>query len=179
MNAVLNKPMEAVINNNQSAWYLVQCKPREGFRAAEHLANQNIESFHPTHSVSRRRAGRQYWQTESLFPHYLFVKPSPEQSISAINSTRGVARVVNCHGKPLFVSEMIVSGVKKQCLALNSEFQESELKAGTVVTITEGCFKHLQAIVQMTRGEDRVILLMQLLSKEQRLELPLSSVQVG
>ncbi|MFG1497431.1 transcription termination/antitermination NusG family protein [Saccharospirillum sp. HFRX-1] len=172
--------MEAVINNKQSAWYLVQCKPREGFRAAEHLANQHIETFHPTHSVSRRRAGRQYWQTESLFPHYLFVKPSPEQSISAINSTRGVARVVNCHGKPLVVPEMIVAGVKNQCLVMRDRSQnEPMLKAGTLVTITEGCFKHLQAIVQMTRGEDRVILLMQLLSKEQRLELPLSSVQVG
>jgi len=179
MNAVLNKPMEAVINNNQSAWYLVQCKPRECFRAAEHLANQNIESFHPTHSVSRRRAGRQYWQTESLFPHYLFVRPSSEQSISAINSTRGVARVVNCHGKPLVVPEMIVAGVKSQCLAMSEEPQGPTLKTGALVTITEGCFKHLQAIVQKTCGEDRVILLMQLLSKEQRLELPLSSVQVG
>lgn len=179
MNAVLIAPMEAVTNNKQPAWYLVQCKPREGFRAAEHLANQHIHCFHPTHSVSRRRAGRQFWQTESLFPHYLFVKPTSEQSISTINSTRGVARVVNCHGKPLVVPEMIVSGVKKQCLTLSHDTQEPALKAGTLVTITEGCFKHLQAIVQMTRGEDRVVLLMQLLSKEQHLELPMSSVQVG
>jgi len=177
MNAVSNKPMEAVATNKQSAWYLVQCKPREGFRAAEHLANQHIETFHPTHSVSRRRAGRQYWQTESLFPHYLFVRLSTDQSFATINSTRGVARLVNCHGRPLVVSDAIVASVIKQCQALNSETPEPELKAGTLVTITEGCFKHLQAIVQMTRGEDRVVLLLQLFSKEQRLELPIKAVQ--
>jgi transcriptional antiterminator RfaH len=39
-------------------WYLVQCKPRESFRAEEHLNNQGFETFHPTHLVHTRVAGR-------------------------------------------------------------------------------------------------------------------------
>ncbi|WP_108125544.1 transcription termination/antitermination NusG family protein [Saccharospirillum mangrovi] len=169
--------MEAVSNNGQTSWYLVQCKPKEGFRAAEHLANQQIHCFHPTHRVRRRRAGQLHWQVESLFPHYLFVRLNADQSVAKVNSTRGVARLVNSLGRPLVVSDAIVASVIKQCQVLNNEAPEPELKAGTVVTITEGCFKHLQAIVQMTRGEDRVVLLLQLLSKEQRLELPIKAVQ--
>lgn len=171
--------MDAADNNTQTAWYLVQCKPREGFRAAEHLANQGLNCFHPTHQVSRRRAGKTHWKIESLFPHYLFIQLSYDQSIAKVNSTRGVARVVNCHGQPLMVPEQVVQGVKAQCEALGNEEPQPEYQAGTVVTITEGCFKHLQAIVQATKGEDRVILLMQLLNGEHRLDLPLSSVQAS
>lgn len=87
--------------------------------------------------------------------------------------------MVNCHGLPLVVPEAIVNSVIAQCQALSNEASEPVLKAGTLVTITEGCFKHLQAIVQTTRGEDRVVLLLQLLSKEQRLELPIRAVQFG
>lgn len=72
-----------------------------------------------------------------------------------------------------------MQGVKTQCQALGKVEPQPEYQQGTVVTITEGCFKHLQAIVQATKGEERVILLMQLLNGEHRLDLPLSAIQAG
>ena len=39
-------------------WYVVQCKGGESFRAAEHLANQGYELFHPMLEVQKKRRNK-------------------------------------------------------------------------------------------------------------------------
>ncbi len=159
-------------------WYLVQCQPRDGFRADEHLRNQGFQTFHPTHQVKRRRSGRYRWETESLFPHYLFIRLYPEQSFAAVNSTRGVSRIVGFNKTPMPVAGSIVTGLMRQVRELNGEpLSEAPYKPGDTVTITDGCFKHIQAIVKATQGEERVILLMNLINRPQELTLPATALQ--
>jgi len=164
--------------NTNPTWYLVQCQPRDGFRADEHLRNQNFQTFHPTHQVKRRRNGRYRWETESLFPHYLFVRLYPEQSFAAVNSTRGVTRVVGFNKTPMPVPSAIITGLMRQMRAINGEeWGDSIYKPGDTVTITDGCFKDIQAVVKATKGEERVILLMNLINRPQELTLPAKALQ--
>ena len=157
-------------------WYLIQCKPREAFRAEEHLNNQNLECFLPTHPVKRHRGGRTRWITEPLFPHYLFIRLSSESNWGVIRSTRGVSKIVDFNDKPASVADSIVDALRHHCSLLNHADPQPLYSAGEHVLITEGCFRELEAVVKTAKGEDRVILLLNILNRQQEIELSTSAI---
>lgn len=157
-------------------WYLVQCKPRDSFRAALHMQNQGFNTFHPTHPVKKRHAGKVTVVTEALFPHYVFVRLPEDVNWSSIRSTRGVNKVVSFDGWPCKVEDAIVHGLRYQCALLNNEVPELLYSPGEKVTIVDGCFKDLQAVVTATKGDERVVLLLNLLNRPQLLEMSVDDV---
>ncbi|MDQ2078312.1 transcription/translation regulatory transformer protein RfaH [Marinimicrobium sp. ABcell2] len=157
-------------------WYLVQCKAREAFRAQEHLANQGFECFLPTHPVKRTQRQKTRWVTEPLFPHYLFIRLTDASNWGVIRSTRGVAKVVSFNGQPRPVADSLVAALQHHCALLNGEEPAPLFKTGEKVVITEGCFRELEAVVQATKGEERVVLLLTLLNRQQQIEVPISTI---
>lgn len=157
-------------------WYLVQCKPRESFRAEQHLINQNYTCFHPTYPVKRKIAGRVQMVTAPLFPHYLFIQLNDTDNWSSIRSTRGVSKIVHFNGIPASLDDHLVESLKRHCARLNGQAAEPIYKVGDKVIVTEGCFKELEAIVTATNGEERVILLLNLFNRPQHVELSVSAV---
>lgn len=163
---------------NDGRWYLVQCKPRESFRAELNLNNQGYECFHPTYPVKRKISGVVQSVVAPLFPHYLFVLLNPTDNWSAIRSTRGVSKIVYFNSMPASLEHHIIDGLKQQCARLNGQAAEPILKLGQRVVITEGCFKELEAIVTATSGEERVTLLINLFNRQQHIELSVHAVAV-
>lgn len=159
-----------------SRWYLVQCKPRESFRAEVHLNNQNYTCFHPTYPIKRKVSGHVQSVIVPLFPHYLFVLLNGSDKWSAIRSTRGVSKIVYFNGAPASLDHRLVEGLQRHCAVLHGCEPEPIYKIGDRVIITEGCFKELEAIVTATKGEERVILLLNLLNRPQQVELSVSAV---
>lgn len=172
--------MKQDVCNDSNNWYLIQCKPKQSFRAQEHLTNQGYTCFHPT--ILRRKKvvkqGQAQIKTaiEPLFPHYLFILLTQGQSWLSIRSTRGVKKLVTFDGKPCVVELEIIEALKHHCDVLNGQQPELLYKAGDKVKITEGCFKELEAIVQAANGEERVILLLSLFNREHKVELPVTAV---
>lgn len=164
-------------NSNPKTWYLVQCKPRESARAQEHLSGQHFECFLPTHQVKRTRRGRTYWVTEPLFPHYLFIHLSHLSNWSIIRSTRGVNKVVEFNGKPAVVADAIVKAIRHHCAIAAGAEPEPLYKAGESVIITEGCFRELEAIVKTAKTDERIILLLNILNRQQEIELPANAIK--
>jgi transcriptional antiterminator RfaH len=82
---------------------------------------------------------------------------------------------------PATVPEDMVFLLKQQCnqgSVLDMTGKEPFVfKSGDEVEITAGSFKGLQAIIKEQKGEDRVVLLLTLLGKEQAMELPLGLVK--
>ena len=161
---------------SEGRWYLVQCKPRESFRAEIHLNNQGYQCFHPTYPVKRKISGVVQSTIVPLFPHYLFVLLNPTNNWSPIRSTRGVNKIVYFNGIPASLSQDLITGLQQQCARLNAHAAEPILKVGQRVLITEGCFKELEAIVTATTGEERVTLLINLFNREQSIELSVHAV---
>lgn len=168
--------METKDETQDFNWYLVQCKPRDSFRAAMHLQNQGYSTFHPTHPVRKKVNGKFRIVIDALFPHYVFVRLHESVNWSAIRSTRGVTRVVSFNGCPSKVEDVIVHGLRYQCALLNGEVPESLYLPGEKVTIVDGCFKDLQAVVTATKGDERVVLLLNLLNRPQLLEMSVDDV---
>lgn len=157
------------------SWYVIQCKGGESFRAAEHLTNQGYEVFHPVLDAQRKRQGKLIKVTEPLFPYYLFIRL--DQIISnwrPIRSTRGVLRLLTFGDRPVAVPDRLVEALREQ--PNRQEGIHTYFCAGEKVTITDGPFKDLEAIFTRCKGEERAIVLLNVLNRPQHLDLPLEAI---
>lgn len=151
------------------AWYLAQCKPREDRRAVENLLRQGFEAFAPLCQVERLRNRVWRLRIEALFPGYAFVRLNRiEHDWGKIRSTRGVRRLVRfgrfgeCIPK---VPDPVIERIRTMDgVALGSP--RTGLEPGTRVRILEGPFADYEAIFERTDGEERVMLLLELMHRE-------------
>lgn len=159
-------------------WYAIQCKGGESFRASGHLVNQGFEIFHPVLEVQKKRRGKLQWVCEPLFPYYLFIRLDRVASNwRPIRSTRGVLKIVSFGNQPLPVDEALVETLRDHASAAQDASANVYFRAGETVEITEGPFKDLSAVFATHRGEARAIVLLDLLHRRQRLEMPVSHLR--
>ncbi|PMR73450.1 transcription/translation regulatory transformer protein RfaH [Billgrantia endophytica] len=172
------EPKPNDIDDDLARWYVIQCKGGESFRATEHLGNQGYELFLPVLEVQKKRQGRLVWVNEPLFPHYLFIRLDRVASNwRPIRSTRGVLRIVTFGDKPLPVDDALVDLLREQGTDREGATANVYFRAGETVEITEGPFKDLQAVFASHRGEERAIVLLNLLNRQQRLEIPVAQLK--
>lgn len=158
----------------QRSWYVIQCKAKESFRAAENLQNQGFDIFHPFIQVEKVRQNKLTLVNEPLFPYYLFIHLNDvSDNWGPIRSTRGVLKMVSFGMKPIEVQDELIQQLKQRI----QPNPENYLKAGDQVVIEDGPFKGLKAIFKSKKGEERVILLLNLLQKQQQLEMPITAVR--
>lgn len=165
-----------VTETSTAHWYVIQCKGSESFRAAEHLSNQGYEVFHPVLDVKRKQQGKLTTVTEPLFPYYLFIRL--DQVVSnwrPIRSTRGVLRLLTFGNTPIAVPDALVETLRAQ--PHRQEGSHSYFTAGEKVTITDGPFKDLEAIFTRCKGEERAIVLLNVLQRPQHVELSVESLE--
>ena len=113
----------------------------------------------------------QYVQ-ESLFPGYLFLHMPEGANWAPLRSTRGVARVVAFGGRPLAVGhELIVQLQSRASTHIIATFNP-----GDKVTILDQGFAGIESIFMTMDGEERVILLINLMNRQQQISLPLTSI---
>ncbi|KAA0690830.1 transcription/translation regulatory transformer protein RfaH [Halopseudomonas laoshanensis] len=158
------------------SWYLIQCKPRQETRALENLRNQSFTCYAPMHPVEKIRHGKRVTLDEPLFPGYLFINLCEfTESWHPIRSTRGVLRMVTFANKTLPVAVSIVEGIK---LRLSTCDKGKSLFAhGDAVAVTEGPFRDLEAIFSSLEGEERAIILLNLMHRQHELRIPLKALR--
>ncbi|SEM47527.1 transcription/translation regulatory transformer protein RfaH [Halomonas caseinilytica] len=161
-------------------WYVIQCKGGESFRAVEHLGNQGYEIFHPVLQVQKKRRGKLAWAVEPLFPYYLFIRLDRlDSNWRPIRSTRGVLKIVTfgVESSPVPVDDELVESLREHGRREPGEPANVYFRAGEPVEITEGPFKDLQAIFDTHKGDERAIVLLNMLHQRQRLEMPVSQLR--
>jgi transcriptional antiterminator RfaH len=157
-------------------WYVVQCKPREDGRALEHLERQGFSCYRPTLCLEKLRQGRKVAIQESLFPGYLFVQlDEVNDNWYPIRSTRGVIEIVRFSEHPLPVEDEIVEMIRER--VASAEPPVPYLEPGERVLITDGCFADVEAIFVANDGDERVMLLMNVLHRDQSLSFSVGSVR--
>lgn len=165
-----------VANDTTSAqWYLIQCKPRQEARAAENLRNQHFPCYCPFHTVEKIQLGKRVVTKQPLFPGYLFINLCKlTDNWHSIRSTRGVLRLVTFANQPLAVADEIINNLQTRLEALGDQplFEE-----GGKVTITDGPFKDLDAIFCKADGNERAIILLTVLHREQQIRIPLQQLK--
>jgi transcriptional antiterminator RfaH len=160
---------DAIASRN---WYLLQTKPRQAERALEHLERQAYSCFLPLQHVERVVRGRRQQQVRPLFPNYLFIQLDEQlDNWMPIRSTRGVSRFVSFGGLPAQVPHELIEQLRERPIPAGSLLQP-----GDRVRITCGSFADMEAIFLAHDDEERVLLLIKLLQRENTLAFPLKDV---
>ena len=158
-------------------WFLLQCKPLQQARAELNLQQQGFTFYAPEHTVQRLRRGRVDVGTEALFPGYVFIQLDSQSNWRALRATKGVSRVVGFGDRPLAVPDALIAALQQR---LQSPAAPVALyKAGARVLITEGCFKHIEAIVQAVTPQQRIVVLLNILNTQQAVQMPLAAVTLA
>lgn len=168
----MNRQTEA----SAGAWYLLQCKPRQDGRAKEHLDRQGFECFAP--AIPRETLGRgKLSQTQQpLFPGYVFIRMGAQDNWLSLRSTRGVSRVVAFSNQPCRVRDSIIEHLRMRCAAVTLE---PALAPGDRVQIKVGEFADMEAIFVSMDGNERVMLLLSLLNRDQQIQVGLANIRMA
>lgn len=157
-------------------WYLVQCRPRQDERASEHLERQGFECYRPLYERERILRGRKHLASATLFPGYLFIRLDRiHDNWLPICSTRGVIQIVRFNDYPLPVADAVVEQIRRRIES--GPLREPYLNTGDRVVITEGSFSGIEAMFVAGDGDERVVLLLNILQSEQTLRFPVESVR--
>jgi len=152
---------------------VVQTKPRQEFRAQEHLRNQEFRCVLPTLQVEKIRYGRRVFVNEPLFARYLFIElGAADTKWSVLRSTRGVSRLVEFGGVPAKLPPGWLEEFQCEAKAPRWLFEPGER-----VVVTQGPFSGLEGIYQMPGGESRAIVLLELLSRPCRGAFPIEALR--
>lgn len=156
------------------SWYLLQCKPRQDERAELNLHQQNYQTFRPQFATERLVRGKPQSTLESLFPGYLFIQLSHEDNWAPLRSTRGVSRIVDFNRGPATVPDEVIERLRTRCLLPK---QVQAFKPGDALQIIDGPLSSLEGIFLSMDGEERVMILLQLLSRKQPVVVPVRHVE--
>ena len=146
-------------------WYLIKTKPRQEKKAKQNLENQGYGAFCPIAKINNRNV--------VLFPGYLFAQLNDKtQNWSPIHSTKGVSHFVKFGLNFAKVPTSVIKFIKtNQHITTEKLINLNKFKPGDKVQITNGVFENYMAIFKCYKPDNRVILLMNLLGREQSLSI--------
>jgi transcriptional antiterminator RfaH len=159
-------------------WYVVYSKPHAEEYAQLHFRLKGLECFFPR--LLLPKAAQKHKRIVPLFPNYLFVRIRFLEEFQYVLWSHGVKRFVSFNGVPAALDEEVVTFIMRQANSEGIIGARSNLKAGEKVRVSRGPFQGVVGIIQEppnVRG--RVKILLELLSREVRAEVPIEYVEGG
>ena len=163
------------MQNNQKQWFAVYSKPRQERIAHENLVRQGFHCFLPeaVNPYQRRSKTRQP-RIEPLFPRYLFLNATPEvQNLAAVRSTRGVVGLVRSGFELVKVPARVIEIIKARQNEITGlvTLDPIAVKPGDRVRVFDGPFTGVEGILEASSGEQRALILMDLLGRQTTVEV--------
>ncbi len=147
-------------------WLLAYTKPSAEWQAQEHLERQGFEVLCPMLRAQKIRRGKWVWVHEPLFPRYLFVGVTEDQSWAPIRSTVGITSLVKFGGifaeVPSTLIDLLRVGAEKP------EGNRPLFRQGEKLRIVAGPFASFEAVFEMDQGDQRATVLLDLLGRQSR-----------
>ncbi|MGA0807377.1 MAG: transcription/translation regulatory transformer protein RfaH [Rubrivivax sp.] len=159
------------------SWYLVLTKPRQERRALDNLFNQGYECWLPQLRVEKVRQRKLTVVDEPLFPRYLFIHLPPGINWAPVRSTLGVTTIVRFGGLPARVPPAVMELLRAEEAARREAPVRPKFERGQVVQILTGPFVGLRAVFDMSDGEARAMVLIELLSKQTTLPVAVAALR--
>ena len=153
-------------------WHLVYTKPRMESLALEKLCEQGLIGYLPIKPVERIRRGKREILQEPLFQRYVFILADDRFLMRrhAIRSTPGVSHLLQIGETDASVDDELI-GIIRSLEAGHQDQVEAYFKPNSVVKITQGIYHDLEAIFVEDQGEQRALLLIQLLQTDTRISI--------
>lgn len=162
-------------------WFVVHTHARGELKALVQLRHQGFAAYLPRYLAERYHARRHDWVEKALFPRYLFTQLDlGRDRWRAVYSTIGVRTLVSAGDRPLPVPTEIIEAIRARedergyvVLGGGCTFRR-----GDRVRITEGPFAAAEGLFEDRSGAERVIVLLDLLGREVKANVPLRAVML-
>ncbi|MEN6375911.1 MAG: transcription termination/antitermination NusG family protein [Smithella sp.] len=154
-------------------WYCIYTKPKMEEAVSGQLLNlPDIEVFQPKLKRSGLRRGKLQEKTEHLFPCYLFSRFTPSRYYHLITYTRGVKRIISDpSGHPCIVDDQIIAQIRSRLQDGYIHLEPAIFNPGDRVMIQEGPLAGFTGIFQQLKAQDRVLMLLNIINYQARIEV--------
>jgi len=159
-------------------WYAVYSKPRKEEFASFQLRGKGLRVFLPLLLLPAYRKKPQ--RSTPLFPNYLFVNMRFLEDYKYVIWSPGVKRIVGFDGVPAPLDDAVITFLMARTNPDGFVVARSNLLVGQEVQITGGPFAGLVGIIeQPPDAKRRVKVLMNLLRREVKVEVPVELIEGG
>ncbi len=163
------------LHQTSTAWYCFKALPKKEHIAAGLLRQlSGMEVFCPRITyVKRTRRGKVKF-TECLFPAYVFIHTDLKETYRQIRATQGIRDVVAFGPRIPVIPDAFIEELRRRLDAEGvRDLPPPVLRPGQTVTITEGPFRNLQAVVSGQLDQhQRVALLLDFLGRQLEIAVP-------
>ena len=144
-------------------WYVIYTKSRKEKIALQNLNAQGYDAHLPLIKLEKIIRHKKAIVEEPLFPRYLFIRLDEQasQDWSPIRSTIGVSQMVKFGNLLAQLPDEVV----QMTFNLQSQPVMQTISSGEAVIINDGPFKGIEALFSHFDGDQRAVLLLNLLEK--------------
>jgi transcriptional antiterminator RfaH len=167
------------VHSSRVNWYVIHTKPRQEARALTNLMQQGYQCFLPMITLEKLSRGQVKMLEEPLFPRYLFIcldQGRHGQNWAPIRSTIGVSGLVTFGSSPAKMHPDLIDALMQQQEDL-SDKPERLFQTGERLLIGSGAFAGLEAVYQMASGDNRTMVLIELMGKLAPMQIAPSSLR--
>ncbi len=159
-------------------WFCLRSRTKQEHIAAALIRAQvSVEVFAPRITYSKKTKRGKVRFTEALFPGYLFARFMIAQHLRHLLSIQGVIGIVRYGSRIPTLSQEFIDELKQRIPEETAETPDPVIEIGAPVTVVEGPFKDLQAVVTRVMGaRERVRVLLEFLGRETEIEISTASV---
>ncbi|MCW8889871.1 MAG: transcription/translation regulatory transformer protein RfaH [Sedimenticola sp.] len=162
---------------NQPAWHLIHTKPRQERIARAQLSMQGFTTYLPLIKQLIPDNSTVF----PLFPRYLFIRLTAGlDDWTPIRSTRGVSSLVRIGMNPAIISDQLVSAIREREAADGLHtLPTKNFSNGDRVRLVSGPLAEYEAIFSEKRAENRAIILLNLIGKQNKIEVPIDNLKTS
>jgi transcriptional antiterminator RfaH len=159
-------------------WYVIHCKTgKERSTAGMLKANLELIAYLPEKKIWHKGNARFI----PLFPGYLFIQVDLQKtSLSQLNTSPGVLRLLGCEGIPQVVPSHLVETLRAEITRLN-EYHSTpnpDFRSGDTLHVIEGPFRGLESVfIGPTTPSKRVQVLLHFLGRLTKVEVEVSALE--
>ena len=162
-------------------WFAVRVKPHKELIARAHFERQGFTVYLPKTLKTRRHARRVEEVVRPFFPGYLFLHLAPEErrwpTISGTIGAIGPVRFGD-HYPPVpgWLIESLQAREDEQGYISTKELELSFLKPGNKVKIVCGDLEGFEGVFREIRGQDRAVILIDMLRRQVATTVPVAAL---
>lgn len=161
-------------------WYLAYTKPRQEHIAQINLEQQAFDAYLPLYKKFKKTEQGPVPLFEPMFPRYILFRPGrPEQSISTVRNTKGIATVVRFGFEPAMLQDELVQDIRLLEQDRNQATLQdiSNLKAGQTVRLNHTVLGGIEGLIQNVSSK-RVAVLLEILGRPTLVQLAHHQVEL-
>jgi transcriptional antiterminator RfaH len=167
------KAVTIKMQNTEPFWYVVRTKPKHEHIAAANLGHQlGLEVFLPRLRVEKLTRRGVVKMVDPLFPCYVFVHCVMADRVADLQHISGVSKIVRFGDKIPQVPDEAIKELQFHFGADDTLVVENHLTPGDEVTLAEGAFAGLDALVlKNLPARKRVQILLEVLGRPTLVEV--------